>query len=144
MIMAAYRAIELNQHKIYYGVSILSLLLTLHALTAVGVSVLFVVVFVGFHAAGSVDVSLLLVIILKHAGLFDFHLRIFSRLLASKRLLDLTKSGLGHGLGEGNLEDNIEVAEVVRLLVEGKTLVLDSLDLIGLDDLARDVLDSHL
>ena len=144
MIMAAYRALELNQHKIYYGVSILSLLLTLHALTAVGVSVLFIIVIIGFHAAGGVNVSLLLVIALKHAGLFDFHLCIFRRFLASERLLDLTKSGLGHGLGEGNLEDHVEVAEVVGLLVEGKTLVLNSLDLIGLDDLARHVFDSHL
>ena len=44
-------------------------------------------------------------------------------------------------LGEGDLEDHIQITKVVGLLVEGQALVLDSLDVLWLDNLAWLVLD---
>lgn len=47
-------------------------------------------------------------------------------------------------VGEGYLEHHEEVSKFVRLLVEGKTLVGDRLEVVGLDDLAWLILDSNL
>jgi len=64
-------------------------------------------------------------------------------LLRSKGLLNTLYRLLRQALGEGDLENNVKISEIVGLLVEGQTLVLDSLDLLGFDDLTWVVFDSY-
>lgn len=54
------------------------------------------------------------------------------------------KSRLGHSIRESDLEHNVKVTEFVGLLVERKTLVENSLDVIRLDDLSGLILDAEL
>ena len=121
---------------------ICSLLLALHALTTVGVSVVFFVVIIGF-LTGSMHISLLLVISYQLDSLSCFHLYIL-RSLHFKRLLNLSNSSLGHLLRESNFKDDVKISEVVGLLVEGKTFVLNSLDVVRFNYFTYIVLNSNL
>lgn len=121
----------------------MSLLLALDALTAMTLAFIVVVIVISFLSASRVQVSRFLVVVGKLADLFSSHVLV-SWLLGSKCGLNLSNRVLWHLFGEFDLEDNVQVTEVVSLLVEGKTLFLDSFDILGLNDFAWVVFDSDL
>lgn len=98
---------------------------------------------VGGILATSVQVSVLLVVGNQLAGFLCSHVSI-CWLLHGKSTLNAADSILWHCLWELNLEDNVQVTKVVRLLVEWKTLILDGLDIVWLDNLTWFVLNSNL
>lgn len=119
-----------------------SLLLALDALATTWVSIIVLVVVISLLTAGGVQVSLFFFIVAESDGLFSTHVNI-SWLLARQSLLDRGNCILWHLFGEHNLEHDVEVAEVVWLLVEGKTLVLNGFDVVWLDDFTWRVFDSY-
>lgn len=121
---------------------ICSLLLALHALTTVGVSFVVIVVVIGF-LTGSMHISLLFVVSYQLASLSSFHLYIL-RFLHFKSLLNLSNSSLRHLLRESNFKDDIKISKVVGLLVEGKTFVLNSFNVVRFNYFTWTVLNSNL
>lgn len=127
--------------------SFVSLLSALDALAARSTGTTFLLFVVGAHgalAAGGVCVALVFAVALKFDLFSAGHILVHLALLRSKSDSGSLKSRLGHGLGEGNLEHDVQVTEFVALLVEGQTLVKHSLNVIGLDNFARLVLDAQL
>lgn len=119
-----------------------SLLLALDALATTWVSIIVLIVVISLLTAGGVRVSLFFFIVAEKTGLFSTHVNI-GWLLARQSLLDRGNCILWHLFGEHNLEHDVEVAEVVWLLVEGKTLVLNGFDVVWLDDFTWRVFDSY-
>jgi hypothetical protein len=106
------------------------------------VALFFIIVIVSLLAAGGVQVSGLLVVVNKFAGLLSSHVDI-SWLLVNQSVLNCGDRLLGHLFGELDLEDDVQVTEVVGLFVERQTILLNSLDFFGLDHLTGLVLDSN-
>lgn len=96
-------------------------------------------------AALMMSVSMVVLELDHRASLGDLHVDVLALLgLRAEGLLDLRNLILLEGLREGDFEYDEEVAELVRGLVVGHTVVLYGLDLVGLDDFARLVLYSDL
>jgi hypothetical protein len=118
----------------------------LGALDALATTVVlfFLLVAVALSATLRVGVPLLFVIFSKHASFRGLHVVIGVLLLrASKDNVQGFDLLVVERVGEGNLENNVQVAEFVRLLVERQTLAHNSLQVIGLDDLTGFILDSN-
>ena len=120
---------------------LVSLLLALHALAALWVAIVLLVIRAGVLAC-RVLIPLLLVVGTQEASFSSVSHVDVGRLLRGKGLLNTLYRLLRQALREGYLENYVKIAEIVGLLVEGQTLVLDSLDLLGFDDLTWVVFDS--
>jgi len=95
-------------------------------------------------ATSSVCVTLLFAVSFESNNFGIGHILVCLAFLSTKGNGASLKGRLGHFLREGNLEHNVKVTVLVRLLVEGKTLVEDGLDVIGLDHLSGFVLNAKL
>lgn len=108
-----------------------------------GVTLVVLVGFVTLSASLSVGVSLVIGVFHKVYGLIGIHVLV-SLLLHGESRFDLANRGIVEVLREGNLENNEQVTEFVRLFVEGKTLIRHSLDVIRLDNFTGLALNSQL
>jgi hypothetical protein len=88
-------------------------------------------------------VSLGFRVFLEHAAVLHVHIDI-GFLLHSKSLRSRSDLGCTELHGEFNSKTDEHVAKFVRLFIERKTLVRDSLQAIGLDDFSGGVLNSEL
>jgi len=120
-----------------------SLLGALDALAVAATALLVLFITIILSAASSLGVSLGLRELAKHEGL-SVHLVVSSGCWAWQRCFESSNFRDGDGVREGNLEHDEEVTKLEGSLVERKTLISDSLQIIGLDDLARLVLNSNL
>jgi len=125
------------------GLSINSSLLVALNTLACARTLIFLIIIVSLLATGGVQVSGLLVVVNEFDGLLGSHVDV-SWLLVFQCSRNRGESLHGHLFGELDLKDNVQVTEVVSLLVERKTLLLNSLDFLGLDHLTGLVLDSNL
>lgn len=120
-----------------------SLLSTLDTLALATMTALFLLVAVVLSAASGLSVTLRLGELLQHARL-TVHVSVGPLLGSGKRQLKVGKLIDGDAIGEGNLEHDEEVAELVGLLVEGQSFLGNGLQVVGLDDLTWLVLDAKL
>jgi hypothetical protein len=99
---------------------------------------------IAFIAAFMMGVSVLILVWLQLASLSHVHVSVLLSLLEGESLTNALHLVCVEGLGELDLEDDEEVAKSVGGLVERHTVVLDSLDVVGLDNFTRLVLNPNL
>lgn len=116
-----------------------SLLCALNALTLVSRALL-IGVLVALLTTGGLRVALRLIVFLKHTRLAGIAHVLIRLLLHRESLCDLRQVLLGDRSGERHLENDVEVAGLVRCLMERQTFFRHTLDFIWLDHLARFVL----
>jgi len=91
-----------------------------------------------------VSISLSLRVFLEQACLTIFLHIIVILLFFAKSAVESFELWLRHAIRECHVELDVEVSELIRSLVEGKTLVSNSLQVVRLDYFTRVVLDSDL
>lgn len=93
-------------------------------------------------AALVVCISVVLLVGHHAASLGDLHIYIALLALSSEGLSDFANLSRLEGVGEYDFEDYEQISELIGLLVVGHAVSLHCLDIVGLDNFTRTVLNS--
>merc|ERR1712038_1689742 len=98
-------------------------------------------IFVAFSTTLGVGVALTLVVLFELDDFFHLHVHIIAGHVSESFLgtFELLRAQFNREL---DLEQDKEISGLVRLFVEGKTLIFNGFDLIGLDNLSWGILDA--